>query len=167
MSRNKQTLERFYAAFAELDARTMGECYAPAARFQDEIFYLRGQNEAAGMWGMLCDAARATQKNREAWQLQTKRIEADEYSGLVEWQVRYRFNSTGRLVTNQVTAKFEFNEDRLIVRHRDAFNFWHWSRQALGVSGLLLGWSPYLRREVSKIAMGNLKRYMEGKAGRR
>jgi hypothetical protein len=35
-----------------------------------------------------------------------------------------------------------------IVRHRDQFNLWKWARQALGLKGLLLGWTPFLQNAV-------------------
>ena len=37
MHPNQQTVQRFYDAFARLDADTMAACYAPQARFEDEI----------------------------------------------------------------------------------------------------------------------------------
>ena len=35
-----------------------------------------------------------------------------------------------------------------IVRHIDRFDFWRWSRMALGPAGLLLGWTPLLHKKV-------------------
>ena len=40
----RETIERFYKAFAELDAKTMAACYAPDASFEDPVFQLRGRN---------------------------------------------------------------------------------------------------------------------------
>ena len=42
MHPNQQTLEAFYNAFARLDADSMGNCDAPDAVFEDEVFSLRG-----------------------------------------------------------------------------------------------------------------------------
>ena len=42
MHPNQATLEKFYNAFAQLDADTMATCYAPDAQFDDEAFSLRG-----------------------------------------------------------------------------------------------------------------------------
>ena len=44
--------------------------------------------------------------------------------------------------------------------HRDRFSFWRWSRQALGLPGVLLGWSPSLKRKVRSTAAGNLKKFL-------
>jgi ketosteroid isomerase-like protein len=43
---NQQTLERFYSAFARLDADAMAACYAEEAAFDDEVFSLRGKAQA-------------------------------------------------------------------------------------------------------------------------
>ena len=48
----------------------------------------------------------------------------------------------------------------LITRHTDRFDFWRWSRQALGAPGLLLGWSPFLRAKVRGQAAASLRRFL-------
>ena len=40
-----------------------------------------------------------------------------------------------RLVLNRIDGAFTFNPRGLIVTHRDRFDFWAWSRQALGTPG--------------------------------
>lgn len=44
---NAQTIERFYGAFAQLDAATMEACYAPDAVFDDEAFCCAGDARSA------------------------------------------------------------------------------------------------------------------------
>ncbi len=58
---------------------------------------------------------------------------------------------------------FEFNEDGLIRRQRDRFNFWTWSRQALGLPGILLGWNPSFRTMVKRQAEVNLENYLQAR----
>ena len=48
----------------------------------------------------------------------------------------------------------------LIATQRDRFDFWAWSRQALGRAGLLLGWTPMLKNKVRAGAAKNLAAYM-------
>ncbi len=110
------------------------------------------------MWRMLCEATKA--KGRDVWRLEATGIEADATSGQAHWEAWYRFSATGRLVHNVIDGTFEFNPQGLITRHRDRFNFWAWSRQALGTPGLLLGWSGFLRNKVRTTAAGNLRRFM-------
>lgn len=153
---NVELLNRFYRAFAALDADTMAACYAPDASFQDEVFALDGREQIAGMWRMLCAATRA--KGMDAWSLQFSGVDADDRQGRAHWEARYRFSATGRKVHNVIDAQFAFR-DGLIASHRDRFDFWSWSRQALGAPGWLLGWTPALRRKVQSRAAANLKAF--------
>ena len=57
-------------------------------------------------------------------------------------------------------ATAAFNEQGLITRQRDRFDFWAWSRQALGMPGLLLGWTPFLRHKVQRQAAANLQKFL-------
>ena len=51
--------------------------------------------------------------------------------------------------------------DGKIVEHEDVFSFWRWSRQALGVPGVLMGWTPMLKNKVRGAAGKQLERYLE------
>jgi hypothetical protein len=155
---SQATIERLYAAFAKLDGETMQGCYAAGARFDDEVFSLTGPREIGGMWRMLTEATKA--KGLAHWKLEVSGISADGNQGRAHWDAHYLFSATGRQVLNQIDAEFEFDGAGLITRHRDRFDFWRWARQALGTLGLLLGWTPFLRRKVRAQAAGNLKRYL-------
>ena len=157
MHPNAATLDKFYAAFARLDPDTMAQCYAPDVAFDDEVFSLRGREATMGMWRMLCEATRA--KGRDDWKLDTSGIEAEAQTGRAHWDAHYRFSATGRLVLNRIDAAFTFNPQGLIATHRDRFDFWAWSRQALGAPGLLLGWTPLLRNKVKAQAAANLAKF--------
>ncbi len=152
---NRATIERLYAAFARLDGDTMQACYASDARFDDEVFSLQGAREIGGMWRMLCAATR--EKGLAHWKLETRDI--TDHSA--HWDAHYLFSATGRKVLNRIDAGFEFNPQGLITRHRDRFDFWAWSRQALGAAGLLLGWTPFLRNKVRRQAAANLRRFLD------
>ena len=156
----QHSVARFYAAFAKLDGAAMQACYAADARFDDEAFGLQGREQIGGMWRMLCDAARAM--GSDVWRLQV----SDLSGRSAHWEAHYRFAATGRLVHNIVEADFDIGADGLIRRHRDRFDFWRWSRQALGAPGLLLGWTPFLRRKVRSQAAASLARYLVQSAGR-
>jgi SnoaL-like domain len=152
---SRATIERFYGAFARLDDATMAACYAENARFDDEVFALQGRRRIGGMWRMLCGATRA--QGPAHWRLVA--------SGITErsahWEADYLFPATGRPVHNRIDAEFEFDADGLIVGHRDRFDFWRWARQALGLPGLLLGWTPFLRAKVRSQAATGLQRFLE------
>ena len=154
---SKATIERLYAAFARLDGETMQACYAASAHFEDEVFVLNGVREVGGMWRMLCDATKSKPESRAHWKLATR----DITDRSAHWDAHYLFSATGRSVINRIDATFEFDANGLITQHRDRFDFWAWSRQALGLPGLLLGWTPFLRAKVRAQAGANLKRYLK------
>ena len=162
MHANQQTLEKLYSAFARLDSATMAQCYAPDAIFDDEAFSLRDHAQVTGMWHMLCDATKA--KGRDVWKLEHCGIEADASGGQAHWEAWYRFSATGRMVHNIIDGRFTFDPQGLIATHRDRFNFWRWSRQALGTPGLLLGWTPFLQAKVRATAAANLQKYLAARS---
>jgi SnoaL-like domain len=161
MHPHADTLDRFYRAFAALDPDGMAPCYAPDVRFRDPVFTLQGRDEVMGMWRMLCEAVRA--RGRDDWKLDYSEISADGTQGQAHWDAHYRFSATGRLVLNRIDARMRFDTDGLIVEHTDSFDFWRWSRQALGTPGLLLGWTPLLRNQVRAKARAGLDKYLATK----
>jgi hypothetical protein len=158
MAGHADTIHRLYTAFAQLDAETMAQCYAPTVQFSDPVFELSGQREVTSMWAMLCEAT--ARRAKADWNLEYNQVSANDHEGRAHWDVHYRFSATGRLVLNRIDAHFHFNEDGLIIEHRDRFDFWTWSRQAFGVSGLLLGWTPFLKAKVRAQARANLDRFL-------
>ena len=162
MHRNEVSITRFYTAFGQLEADKMASCYADEVVFNDEAFSLQGKAQVMGMWNMLLDATRA--KGMDAWKLEFSDVAADDLGGKAHWDAHYRFSATGRMVLNRIDAKFVFNKKGLIVAHTDRFNFWSWSHQALGAPGLLLGWSPFLRKKVRAQAASNLQKYLASRS---
>ena len=154
------TIERFYAAFAALDAATMAACYAADAKFRDPVFTLDGREDIAAMWAMLCAATRAN--GRDVWKLEWWDVHAEDDHGGAHWEAHYWFSATGRRVHNRIDARFAFR-DGLIVAHLDDFDFWTWSRQALGAPGWLLGWTPILRNKVRAQAATKLALFKAGR----
>jgi len=143
-------IERFYSAFAKRDAQTMAACYRDDANFRDPVFTLRGR-DIGRMWKMLC--ARGADLR-----IEFGNVRADGERASADWQAWYSFSGTGRKVHNIIHADFRC-ADGLIVEHIDTFDFWRWSRQALGPAGLLLGWAPLLRHKVQTQAAQALQRY--------
>ncbi len=162
MQDHRATIESFYTAFARLDPDRMAMCYAEDAEFEDEVFHLRGKREVMGMWRMLCEAVR--EKGRDDWKLDFSKVASNGDAGQAHWDAHYRFSATNRLVLNRIDARFVFDHKGLIVRHRDVFDFWAWSRQALGTPGTLLGWTPFLRAKVRTQANANLQKYLARQA---
>lgn len=158
----------FYAAFARLDPAAMAALYAEHVRFRDEAFVLEGREATMAMWTMLCEGVRGQgSTGLEVWRLEASAIRrdaADPRVVLAHWDVHYRFGATGRRVFNRIDARFVFGADGRVVEHVDRFDFWRWSRQALGAPGLLLGWSPWLKGQVAKQAAAQLARWRKKQA---
>jgi hypothetical protein len=148
---NRALIERFYHAFQQRDGATMAACYHANAKFRDPVFELEGGRIGA-MWKML--TSRGADLRAEFGN-----VSADATSGSADWQAWYTFSATGRPVHNIINARFGF-ADGLIVEHVDTFDFWRWSRQALGPVGLLLGWSSLLRDKVRNQAARALDQYI-------
>jgi len=157
MHPNEALIHRFYTCFQARDAGGMQACYHPEATFRDPAFGELDAARAIAMWHMLC--ARAADLD-----IQCSGVRADDVEGSAQWAAIYTFTQTGRRVYNQIDARFVFR-DGLIVRHEDSFSFWRWSRQALGPVGLLLGWTPLLRKRVRATANRQLARYMRESSG--
>jgi hypothetical protein len=57
----------------------------------------------------------------------------------------YNFRKTkGQLL---ISAQFYF-QDGLIIRHTDDFDIWKWSKQALGLTGYLFGWTGFMQNKI-------------------
>ena len=147
MHPNERLIERFYGALAVRDAERMAACYHPDVHFTDEVFDLRGV-AAGDMWRMLCARGKDLEIDFGA-------IEADDERGRAHWDATYSYGAGGRRVRNSIDARFEFADGK-IVRHVDSFDFWKWSRQALGLPGWVLGWSGLLRSKVRATAARRL-----------
>jgi len=106
---------------------------------------------------MLCTTVK--EKGRDVWQFEFSGISADDLQGKVHWEPRYRFSATGRMVHNIIDAEFRF-KGGLIISHKDHFDFWRWSKQALGTPGAFLGWSSFLKKKVRRQAAVNLAAFM-------
>lgn len=153
MNESEQVIEAFYAAFVQRDHTTMGACYDPSIRFSDPVFTNLQGLEVAAMWHMLCEQGTDLE-------IVYSSIEADDHAGAAHWEATYTLGSTGRVVHNRIEATFEFRDGK-IVRHVDSFDLWRWSRMALGLPGVLTGWSGPTRAKIRSTASRRLARFIE------
>lgn len=148
---HNQVIENFYDAFGRKDVDTMLSCYHLQVEFTDPAFGTLQGDDARDMWRMLISNARQLE-------VMYAKVRADENTGSAHWVAKYVFSKTGRSITNHISATFEF-KDGLIYRHRDQFDMWLWSRQAFGLAGLFLGWTPWMRKKVQATARASLKAF--------
>jgi ketosteroid isomerase-like protein len=140
---NTDLITRFYQSFANADAEGMVACYDDEIQFQDPAFGLLKGDDAKKMWRMLMKRSKGEIK------ITFSNVQANEKTGSANWRAEYVFAQTGRKVINIISAQFEFRDGK-IIRHTDTFNMWKWSRQALGFSGLLLGWTGFMQKKIQQ-----------------
>jgi ketosteroid isomerase-like protein len=145
---NAQLITRFYSCFQDRDAAGMAACYGARTRFSDPVFPDLDAAAARAMWAMLCE--RATDL-----QIELGQVAANDRAGSAHWEAWYTFSGTGRAVHNRIDARFVF-DGGAILEHRDSFDLWAWSAQALGLKGRLLGWSPPVQSAIRRQAAASL-----------
>lgn len=150
MNPKQQIIEEFYSGFAEGNADTMVSCYHPDIRFHDPVFGTLEGQDVYDMWHMLIE------KSKGNLEILFSDVEASENTGSAKWIATYNFSKTNRHVVNHVSANFHF-KDGLIIKHTDHFDIWKWSQQALGISGLLLGWTGFMQNKIQKQALQSLR----------
>ncbi|MFT6868470.1 MAG: ketosteroid isomerase-like protein [Cyclobacteriaceae bacterium] len=154
MAQNQSIIQSFYSSFQNKDAKTMCALYHDEASFQDPAFGLLNVDQIRGMWTMLIT------RGGKDLKLEFEIIREDDTSGEAIWQAWYVFSKTKRPVHNVIKASFEFKDGK-IIKHEDQFDFWKWSRMALGTPGILLGWTSYLQKKVSIESHKLLNRFMD------
>ena len=151
---NEEIIQRFYTAFQKLDYKTMQDCYSQDIIFNDAVFGVLQGDEARAMWEMLCKQA-----TKFSLTFSDIRLLDEEYA-TCNWTATYTFSKTGRPVVNNVKAHMRI-QDNKIAEHTDQFNLYKWCRQALGLPGVLLGWSSLLQNKIRKQARTNLREFMK------
>ena len=148
---NRKLIEKFYDSFAAGDAEGMISVYSDDIHFRDPAFGDLFGNDVKDMWRMLLKNSNGDLK------ISYSDVHANEKNGSAKWIATYTFSKTGRQVVNKITANFEFSDGK-ISSHNDHFDLWKWSRQALGLSGYLLGWSPFMKNKINTQAKALLRR---------
>ena len=153
MNEHEELIKRFYTSFRDKDYRAMQECYHAEIIFSDPVFQNLMGNKAKAMWHMLTSRA-------SDLKIMHSHIKSSGNNGSCHWEAWYPFSVTGRKVHNIIDATFEFRDGK-IWRHTDHFDFWRWSRMALGMPGIFLGWTPMVKSQVRKRAAGNLEKFIQ------
>ena len=139
---------------ASSDIEGMLSCYDNDILFEDPAFGKLQGDRAKNMWRMLLS------NNKAKIKVNFSDVEATEKSGSANWIAEYNFNQTGRDVHNDISATFEFRNNK-IIKHTDHFILHMWSKQALGFSGYLIGWTPFFKKKLQKITNEKLSRFIQ------
>ena len=152
--RNAAVIRRFYQAFQEGNAAKMKDCYAADIHFHDPAFgHLKGP-KAGAMWEMLLE------RSKGQLEIKYSDVIGTTDGGSARWEAQYTFGKKKRPVHNKIKAHFVIRNGK-IIKHIDHFNFWKWSSMALGLPGLLLGFTPYIRKAVRKNVRQLLDKHMQ------
>lgn len=152
MNANEQLIQHFYTCFKNKDFKGMQDCYTDNATFSDAVFKNLNSQEVKAMWQMLITKGKDLR-------VEFKDISSTENTVKAHWDAYYTFSATGKKVINRIDATFEI-ENGKIIKHIDHFSFYTWAKQALGLTGILLGWTSFLNKKVSTQAMKNLENFM-------
>ena len=140
----KNIIESFYTAFANKDAEAMVSFYHDSVKFSDPAFGDLNGERAKNMWRMLC----GSQKDKDLV-VTFHNIQASGQEGMAQWEAHYTFDATKRKVHNKIVAKFKFKDGK-IIEHIDDFNLHKWAKQALGLSGMILGGTSFFKKKLQK-----------------
>ena len=151
MMSNDAIIAEFYTAFAAADPERMVACYHDDIIFHDPAFGKLVGNDAKEMW------RRLIKQSKGQIYIQYSDVSTHDHSGTANWVATYMFSRTGRKVVNHISASFEFKDGK-IIRHTDYFDLWKWSRQALGVPGVLFGWTKWMHAKIRKQCLSLLKK---------
>ncbi len=152
MTSNEKTIHQFYTAFKNGDTDNMFSYYDLNIKFIDPIFGLLHNNDVLSMWSMLIE------KSQGNLSIELSNVKADAFLGSATWIATYNYGKTKRKVVNKIYANFHF-KDGLIIKHTDNFDLWKWSTQALGLKGLIFGWTGFMHKKIQKKAIISLKKY--------
>jgi ketosteroid isomerase-like protein len=147
----KDAASSFYQAMNNRDSVSMNALYAPNATFSDPVFPQLTGNEVQTMWSMLMRGA-------QNFTVQHEIRHADDSTVHVKWIATYTFSQTGRRVVNLVETVMTFTNGK-IVKQNDHFNFYLWARQALGLPGLLFGWTSWFQRAVQNKTRAKIEKF--------
>jgi len=155
MTENEQLVHTFYKAFQDRNFKTMQECYSDRATFSDPVFRNLNAGQVRAMWEMFL-------VKNDSLTISFGNIETVGEMVTARWKANYILSSTGRPVTNNIRSIFRIKNNQ-IVRHTDRFDLYGWTRQALGIKGILLGWTPFVKTRIRRKAMASLLAYIREK----
>lgn len=151
---NTHIIEKFYTAFSEGNSSSMIACYHSEINFYDPVFGNLKGKRANKMWEMLLS------KKNESTKISFDKVSTSNSKGSANWVATYNYGKKKRRVVNEVSAKFKF-KDGLIIEHIDSFDLWNWTKQALGATGFILGWSSFMKKKIRAKTNAQLDKFIK------
>lgn len=153
---HKEVIEKFYTSFSNGNSKEMIACYHDRVIFEDPVFGRLKGERVFEMWNMLL-----SNKSNDTT-ITFNNVEIVENTGRANWIATYKYGPKKRPVINNVSAYFEFKQGK-IIKHVDSFDVWKWTRQALGISGYIMGWTPMMMKKIQKTTHKRLDDYISSK----
>jgi hypothetical protein len=152
MTSNEQLVFDFYTNFNKKDFLAMQMAYADELDFFDPVFHNLNCKKTKAMWHMLILGGTDLR-------LTVGKIKESGDKVTCTWIATYTFSLTKRRVVNVIDAEMIIKNGK-IVKHKDNFDFYLWSRQAFGFKGLLLGWAPFFNNKINSTVSARLKKFI-------
>jgi limonene-1,2-epoxide hydrolase len=149
-----QLIQDFYQAFQKKDPKAMTDCYHKNVVFYDPAFGNIQGHRVRAMWYMLME------KGGDDLSISFSDIQANDSIASAKWTATYYYGPEKRKVVNEVVGTFYIQNGK-ILQHTDHFDLWHWSRQALGFEGYLLGWTKAMKLKIQRESSKMLSRYLQ------
>ncbi|PJZ78255.1 nuclear transport factor 2 family protein [Leptospira neocaledonica] len=156
MHPNEAKIRDFYKSFGSRNSASIADFYSQDAEFSDPVFPKLKGGAVPGMWSMLLERMDPNAS------IELVEANASAETGTAYWVATYLFSKTGRKVQNHIRSEFQFKNGK-VVKQKDRFPLWKWTRMALGTPGVLLGWSPLVQGKVRSEAARNLEHYLKKK----
>ena len=147
-------IKKFYTSFSDGNSKEMVECYHENIVFQDPVFGTLKGERAIKMWEMLLS------KKKDDTKISFDNIQTSVKNGKANWVAEYVYGQNNRKVINRVSTDFKFKEGK-IIEHIDTFDLWKWTRQAMGILGYLIGWTPFMKSKIQKTTNKKLDKFIE------
>ena len=135
-------VKKFYEAFSIKDVETMVAFYDRSIIFEDPAFGKLHGEQAKNMWRMLLHS-----QKEKSFKVVASKIRENSNEGTAYWEASYNFGKQKRKVHNRIEASFIIKNGK-IIKHTDSFDLYKWSRQAFGITGTLIGWTPYFKKKL-------------------
>lgn len=137
-----ETLQKFSQHLSNLDADALVQLYHNDVIFEDPAFGRIKGERVKDMWRLLLG-----RKVETKLEINVIDVQSDGLTGTASWEAKYLFNVTGRKVHNKITSTFELM-DGLIIKQDDKFDLYKWSKQAMGMTGTIVGWTKFFQHNL-------------------
>lgn len=149
---NSELIKKFYTSFSDGNIKGMIACYHKDITFQDPAFGRLKGERAVKMWQMLLSQKKANTK------ITFNNIQASSKNGKANWTAEYIYEK--RKVINKVSAEFKFKDGK-IIEHIDTFDLWKWTKQAMGITGYLIGWTSFIKSKIQSTTNQKLDTFIK------